>query len=110
LLLAPRTDPYERNYRIRLLPRMVTTKAALDGAASRTPSSPRDLKVRLSVRSRGGCSTLSLASLLPSTDSADSEPLSLFACFYGTMKLSDSPEACMSDVWLTPSPTDPLRE
>jgi len=23
----------------------------------------------------------------------------LFACFYGTMKLSDSPEACMTDVW-----------
>ena len=31
----------------------------------------------------------------------------MFASFFGTMKLSDSPATCMSAGWLVPSPTDP---
>ena len=68
-------------------------------AAARTPSRPRDLETRRCVRSSSNCSTFSLVSPLPSTDSADSEPLSLFACFFGTMELSDSPETYMSALW-----------
>ena len=68
-------------------------------AAARTPSSPRDLKTRRCVRSSSHCSTCSLVSPLPSTDSADSGPLSLFADFFGTMELSDSPATCRSALW-----------
>ena len=68
-------------------------------AAARTPSSPRDLEPRRCVRSSSHCSTFSLVSPLPSTDSADSGPLPLFAGFCGTMELSDSPETYMSDLW-----------
>jgi len=68
-------------------------------AAARTPSSPRDLEARRCVRSSSHCSTFSLVSPLPSTDSADSGPLSLFAGFCGTMGLSDSPATCLSDLW-----------
>jgi hypothetical protein len=71
----------------------------LISATSRTLSNPRGLEARHSVRSSSNGSALSMVSPLPSTDSADSEPLSLFACFYGTMELSDSPATCMSDLW-----------
>ena len=68
-------------------------------AAARTPSSPRDLETRRSVRSSNHGSTFSLVSPLPSTDSAGSGPLSLFAGFCGTVERSDSPETCRSDLW-----------
>ena len=75
-------------------------------AASRTPSNPRDLGTngvpsafRLCVRSSSDCSVFSLVSPLPSTDSAGSGTPPLFAGFFGTMGLSDSPATCMSDLW-----------
>jgi len=68
-------------------------------AEARTPNSPRDLETRRCVRSSSHCSTCSLVSPLPSTDSADSGPLSVFAGFCGTMELSDSPATCRSDLW-----------
>jgi hypothetical protein len=86
----PRTDPYVRNYRIRLLPRIMTIKPHL--AACRTPSSPRDLEARRGVRSSSDGSAFSLVNPLPSTNSADSGTPPLFACFFGTMELSDSAE------------------
>ena len=64
----------------------------LIGSVSRTLGSPRDLGFWRRVQSSSNCLTFSLVSPLPSIDSADSEPLSLFADFCGTMKLSDSPE------------------
>ena len=66
-------------------------------AASRTPSSPRDLGTRRCVQSSRNGLAFSLVSPLPATDSANSGTLSLFACFRGTMELSDSPEPCASD-------------
>ncbi len=111
MLPAPRTDPYVRNYRIRLLPWMMTTKAALRKGLLLARPAVRATWMPGSESGPGATApALSSVSLLPSTDSADSEPLSLFARFAGTMKLSDSPETCMSDLWLMPSPTDPLRE
>ena len=55
------------------------------------------------------CLAFPSVSFLPSTGSADSTGLSLFAGFFGTTKLSDSPETYTSDVGLKPSPTDPLE-
>ncbi len=79
----------------RLLNRVFSSRCA----ASRTPSSPRDLGFRRCVRSSSDGSAFSLVSPLPSTGSAGSGTLSLFAGFFGTMELSDSPETCMSDLW-----------
>jgi hypothetical protein len=67
-------------------------------AAARTPSSPRDPGTRLCVRSGSDCSAFSSVSSLPSTDSAGVGGPPLFARFFGTMELSDSPETYLSDV------------
>ena len=107
---APRTDPYERNSRIRLLPRMHDVEAYLP--PRRTPSNPRDSRLvspaRLSVRCEGVCSMFSLVGGLPSRSSASAVVPPLFGPFVGTTPPSDSPEPCMSAVWLTPSPPGPL--
>jgi len=73
---------------------------------ARTPSNPRDLATnsltsdfRLCVRSSSDCWVFSLVSSLPSTNSAGCGTPPLFAGFFGTMELSDSPITCMSDLW-----------
>ena len=75
-------------------------------AASRTPSNPRDLATnglpfvfRLWVRSSSDCSVFSLVSSLPSANSAGFGTRPLFAGFFGTMELCDSPVTCMSGLW-----------
>ncbi|OOG57986.1 hypothetical protein B0E49_03845 [Polaromonas sp. C04] len=65
-------------------------------AASRTPSSPIDARVRLRVRGAAGTSVLLLASRLPSGPSACAglEAAPLFGSFIGTKQTSD-----FSPVW-----------
>jgi hypothetical protein len=59
-------------------------------AASRTPRSPRDLRlIRPGVRGKAVCSAFLLAESLSSADSADASAASLFAGFAGTMDSSD---------------------
>ena len=59
-------------------------------AASRTPSSPRDLRfVRLGVRRKAFWSAFLLVGPLPSVDSADASAASLFTDVAGTMDPSD---------------------
>ena len=66
-------------------------------AASRTPSSPRDLRCSgFCVRSRLDCLVFLLAGPLPSADSADDSASPLFAGLNGTMGPSDFPRAFMS--------------
>ena len=60
---------------------------AADGFPSRTVAADG---------TRGNCLVFSSASPLPSLDSAGTVPL--FADFFGTMELSDSPTTCMLDV------------
>jgi hypothetical protein len=69
-------------------------------AASRTPHSPRDAGFRPCVRSAVVCVAFPLVAPLPSTDSAATVGLALFARFCGTMGTSDSPVTCMSAVRL----------
>jgi hypothetical protein len=83
-----------RSYRIRFLPRMLTcnphgftytqqsARLVLNGFPSFS---------RLCVRSSSDCSVFSLVSPLPSTDSAGRGTRPLFAGFFGTMELCDSP-------------------
>jgi hypothetical protein len=110
LRAAPRTDPYVRNYLIRLLPRVhVTASRSLgDGcsinrvrlsllAACRTRHNPCDSHPRLWVRNECACGAFPLVALLPSADSAaNAYAPALFARFVGTMRPSDSPQTCMS--------------
>ena len=92
---SPRADPYVRNYRIRLLPRVV---------AETGPSQPRArsrvniASVRLCVRNAALVSVLPLADRLPSTTSAGAMGAPLFGGFSGTTRSSDFPGACMPDV------------
>ena len=59
-------------------------------AASRTPCSPRDLRlVRLGVRGKTVCLAFLLAESLSSADSADASAASLFAGVAGTTDSSD---------------------
>jgi len=91
LRATPRTDPYVRNYRIRLLPWVRTTFVVR--STSRCHVLPGAVSGMCKVRE-----PFPLVSSLPSTDSADGGTPSLFAGFFGTMELSDSTETCMSDV------------
>ena len=67
-------------------------------ATARKPRRPRNPGFRHSVRSGSNGPVFSLASPLPSTNSANAIGPSLFVGFLGTMELSDSPAACMSDL------------
>ena len=75
-------------------------------AASRTPGNPRDLgtngvppEFRRCVRSSSDCPVFSLLSSLPSANSAGLGTRPLFAGFFGTMELYDSPLTCTSALW-----------
>jgi hypothetical protein len=66
-------------------------------AASRTPCSPRDLRlVRLGVRCRASCLAFLLVGSLSSADSAEGSAPSLFVGFAGTTDPSDCPATCTS--------------
>jgi hypothetical protein len=100
LRAAPRTDPDERSYRIRLPPRVDGGEAA--EAASRTRDARNDTPSRLCVRGVASRRSFPLADPLPSTDSAGLLPL--FARFPGTMRSSDFPTACILGVRLAAFP------
>ena len=120
---APRTDPYVRDYLIRLLPRVhVTTCRSLGYgcrkphplsllAACRTRHKPCDSHPRLCVRHECACGAFPLVDLLSSADSAANASCAsaLFARFVGTMRPSDSPQTCMSTLRLLASSTVPLH-
>jgi hypothetical protein len=90
-----RARPYVRNYRIRLLPRVM---------AETGPSQPRargrgDIaSVRLCVRNAALIIVLPLADRLPSTTSAGAAAAPLFGGFPGTTRSSDFPGAYMPEV------------
>ena len=84
--MTPSTDPDMRNYRIRLLPRVVTPWRRF--AARRTRSSALGAPVRHCVRGAFCWGGFPLASPLPSTASAAGCP-ALFGAFIGTMGRSD---------------------
>ena len=97
----PRTDPYVRDYLIRLLPRVHGRSAALWDTACRTRHNPCDSHPRLCVRRECACGASPLVALLPSADSAANPYAStLFARFVGTTRPSDSPQTCMSTLRL----------
>ena len=107
---APRTDPYVRNYLIRLLPwigRTGVSACRILFAAFDQPG--------LALCPIGGFwrRVFSLARPLPSASSApDAAAPGLFGSFLGTMGLSDFPAACMSGLWpqaLPDRPVDGLR-
>ena len=94
MLAAPRTDPYVRNYRIRLFPWAVTVEmlpsllaVVVHTLGFALPGTETGTKVYYTTLPSGGP--------LSSTSSATGVPV-LFAGFLGTMKLSDSPATCMS--------------
>ena len=99
---APRTDPYVRDYLIRLLPRVhVTASRSRWDTACRTRHKPCDSHPRLWVRHECACGAFPLVDLLPSANSAANPyPSALFARFVGTMRPSDSPQTCMSTLRL----------
>src|SRR5262244_1166454 len=100
----PRTDPYVRDYLIRLLPRVHLTAHRSLGYRYHPflPLAVRatnlcDSLPRLCVRHECACGAFPLVDLLPSADSAANAPaLALFARFTGTMRPSDSLQTCMS--------------
>ena len=98
---APRTDPYVRNYLIRLLPRVnVTASRSLGYGLSYAPQ-PLCSHPRLCVRCECACGAFPLVALLPSADSAANAYAStLFARFVGTMRPSDSLQTFMSTLRL----------
>ena len=109
LASGPRTDPYVRNYLIRLLPRVhLTASRSLEYGCStnrvrlsllgacRTRHKPCDSLPRLCVRYECARGAFPLVALLPSADSATNTYASaLFARFAGTMRPSDSLQTCM---------------
>ena len=112
---APRTDPYVKNYLIRLLPRVHVTASRWLGygcsinrvrlsllAACRPRHEPCDSHPRLCVRHECACGAFPLIALLPSADSAANASCApaLFARFVGTTRPSDSPQTCMSTLRL----------
>ena len=109
MLGAPRTDPYVKNYLIRLLPRVMTIIAPA-GSPPCDARRPRNPMPRFPGPVSGASkvrSTFPLVGPLSSTDSAAAFRPALFARFFGTMRPSDSLETCMSDVrqcLLGPSP------
>jgi len=85
----PRTDPYVRNYLIRLLP-WVRDREAL--AASRTPPRPNDTEFRRCVRSVACWTTFPLVDPLTSTDSAATVApglVRLLLRYYETVRLPE---------------------
>src|SRR5215510_3015269 len=96
LASGPRTDPYVRDYLIRLLPRVYVTASRSLQLAVRTTTSVTRFP-RLCVRYECACGAFPLVALLPSADSAaNASAPALFARFVGTMRPSDSPQTCMS--------------
>ena len=90
---APRTDPYVRNYLIRLLPRVQRSRYSISTCRSRTR---RYLTYPGTVSDARTCVTaFPLGGPLPSTDSAAGVPV-LFVRFAGTMGPSDFLLAFMS--------------
>src|SRR5215510_232243 len=79
LASGPRTDPYVRDYLIRLLPRVYLTASRSLQLAVRTTTSVTRFP-RLCVRHECACGAFPLVVLLPSADSAANAPaLALFA-------------------------------
>jgi hypothetical protein len=95
LRAAPRTDPYVKNYFIRLLPWVMTNRR---WAARRTSASRTTRGSGSESGTRPAVGTFPLVDPLPSTDSAAANGPALFVCFVGTTRSSDSPAACMSAV------------
>ena len=93
-----------RNYLIQLLPWV------LDGQAfvgDKFPYKPPAVRLRDDRHAdpavswaRPTAKTFPLVDPLPSTDSAAADWPTLFVCFVGTMRSSDSPTTCMPDVGL----------
>ena len=91
---TPRTDPYVRNYLIRLLPRVSRVgRRPLVRHACRCHA----FRGTVSAASKT-CASFPLVGPLPSTDSAAASGPALFARFSGTMRPSDSLKTCMSAV------------
>ena len=102
---TPRTDPYVRNYLIRLLP--------WDERTGHRPLARRACRCFAFRGSESAasktCVSFPLVDPLPSTDSAAAFGPALFACFFGAMGPSDSLETCVSAVWQMPSRTVPRQ-
>jgi len=77
-------------------------------AASRTPSRPIDVALRLCVRTTAAWAVFPLVGPLPSTASARGMNPRLFGCFFGTMGPSDFPPAYMSVVRLSTCSDRPI--
>ena len=96
MLTAPRTDPYERHYRIRLLPWMMASKRI---STSRTPRNPWDTDFPALCRAR-----VEFRNVLLGPRSSlhhlrrGARHASLFGSFIGTTARSDPSTAFMSGV------------
>lgn len=102
----PRADPCERNYRTRLLPRMIGVRTGARNASHavwRTPLNPSGRVGPALCRARARFNAVLPGPALPSTASSGSV-VPLFGGFIGTMAESDSSRACMSGLWLTAFP------
>ena len=114
LLTAPRTDPYVRNYRIRLLPWILTSRVAL---GSSRPDPVESLLVRQTVHAIGNpgsvsgpistvCRSPRSVSFPPQTPQQFEVPLCSPASQVLRDCLTSQRRACR-DYGIAPSPTDP---
>ena len=95
LRVAPRADPYVKNYFIRLFAR-VWYACPGRGRADRGPTAKRPVDSGTVSGTWLACRPVPSRDLLPSTDSAVAGWPTLFARFVGTTRSSDSSETYMS--------------
>ena len=99
LRVAPRTDPYVKNYFIRLFAR-VWYACPGRGRADRGPTAKRPVDSGTVSGTWLACRPVPSRDLLPSTDSAVAGWPTLFARFVGTTRSSDSSKTFTPDVRL----------